>query len=197
MTRMKKTRSPGQIGARKDNRETAEQIKDRKRKAKRKGLAAGSRQNSGEQHQQNAGSKSAQDPRLGSKKPIALVAEPAKGDQSSKPARKAVKEKPVAEKASQAPAAPELTAEQELEQLENNDRLNTLLDKVDAGEKLGKNDAAWLDKTLARHQQLLEELGLLEDEDEDDQPVEGDDLWTRFMDAELDPAQYEDKEDKS
>ena len=195
MTRMKKTRSPGQIGARKDNRETAEQIKDRKRKAKRKGLAAGSRQNSGEQHQHNNGSKSDQDPRLGSKKPIALVSESGKAEKSSKPAKKVVTEKPVAEKAPKMPDAPELTAEQELEQLENNDRLNTLLDKVDAGEKLGKNDAAWLDKTLARHQQLLEELGLLEDED--DEPVEGDDLWTRFMDAELDPAQYEDKEDKS
>jgi len=38
MTRIKKTRTPGQIGARKENRETAEQSKDRKRKAKRKGL---------------------------------------------------------------------------------------------------------------------------------------------------------------
>ncbi|WP_281245918.1 GTPase-activating protein [Oceanisphaera psychrotolerans] len=94
-----------------------------------------------------------------------------------------------------APNVEVLTPEQELEQLENNERLNTLLDRVDAGEKLGKEDAGWLDKTLARHQQLLEELGLLEEDDED--LVEGDDLWTRFMDAEIDPAQYEDKEDKS
>lgn len=195
MTRMKKTRSPGQIGARKDNRETAEQIKDRKRKAKRKGLAAGSRQNSVDQNQHQTGSKSAQDPRLGSKKPIPLVSGSAKAEQSSQPAKQLIAEKPVAEKVRKVPDTPVLTAEQELEQLENNDRLNTLLDKVDAGEKLGKNDAAWLNKTLARHQQLLEELGLLEDED--DEPGEGDDLWTRFMDAELDPAQYEDKEDKS
>ena len=197
MTRIKKTRSPGQIGARKDNRETAEQSKDRKRKAKRKGLAPGSRQNSADQNQQNAGSKTSQDPRLGSKKPIALVpgSVTPRADKSSKPDRKVVADKVVPEKAAKAPEMPELTAEQELEQLENNDRLNTLLDKVDAGEKLSKNDAGWLNKTLARHQQLLEELGLMEDEDQE--PADGDDLWSRFLDAELDPAQYEDKEDKS
>lgn len=89
-----------------------------------------------------------------------------------------------------------LTPEQELEQLESNERLNALLDEVDAGKQLGKEDARWLDSTLARHQQLLEQLGLLDD-DEEEEPLEGDDLWTRFMDAEVDPAQYEDKEDKS
>ncbi|WP_417616834.1 Der GTPase-activating protein YihI [Oceanisphaera sp.] len=197
MTRIKKTRSPGQIGARKDKRETAEQSKDRKRKAKRKGLAPGSRQNSADQNQQQAGSQAARDPRLGSKKPIALIPESAtsKAEQGSQPAKRVAAVRVVAEKEPKAPEMPELTAEQELEQLENNDRLNALLDKVDAGEKLNKKDAEWLDNTLARHQQLLEELGLMEDEDQE--PAGGDDLWSRFMDAELDPAQYEDKEDKS
>lgn len=193
MTRIKKARSPGQIGARKENRETAEQSKDRKRKAKRKGLAPGSRHNTGESGQHHGGTKAPQDPRLGSKKPIALVqgetAKPVKPAQPAKAPRPA-RVTPVIDTDVEA-----LTPEQELEQLENNERLNTLLDKVDAGEKLGKNDAGWLDKTLARHQQLLEELGLLEEDE--DEPAEGDDLWTRFMDADLDPAQYEDKEDKS
>lgn len=193
MTRIKKARSPGQIGARKENRETAEQSKDRKRKAKRKGLAPGSRHNTGEAGKQHSGTKAPQDPRLGSKKPIALVqGETAKVAKPTQPAKapRPAKVTPVIDTDVEA-----LTPEQELEQLENNERLNTLLDKVDAGEKLGKNDAGWLDKTLARHQQLLEELGLLEEDE--DEPAEGDDLWTRFMDADLDPAQYEDKEDKS
>ncbi|MDX1267821.1 MAG: Der GTPase-activating protein YihI [Oceanisphaera sp.] len=193
MTRIKKTRSPGQIGARKENRETAEQSKDRKRKAKRKGLAPGSRHNPGEAGQQHGGTKAPRDPRLGSKKPIALVqGETAKAAKPTQPAKapRPARVTPVIDTDVEA-----LTPEQELEQLENNERLNTLLDKVDAGEKLGKNDAGWLDKTLARHQQLLEELGLLEEDE--DEPAEGDDLWTRFMDADLDPAQYEDKEDKS
>ncbi|WP_298721362.1 Der GTPase-activating protein YihI [uncultured Oceanisphaera sp.] len=196
MTRIKKTRTPGQIGARKESRETAEQSKDRKRKAKRKGLAPGSRHNTGESGQQHGGSKTPRDPRLGSKKPIALVqGETTKVADSSKPAKPAKAPKPARVTPVIDTDVEALTPEQELEQLENNERLNTLLDKVDAGEKLGKNDAGWLDQTLARHQQLLEELGLLEEDEEE--PAEGDDLWTRFMDADLDPAQYEDKEDKS
>lgn len=196
MTRIKKARSPGQIGARKENRETAEQSKDRKRKAKRKGLAPGSRHNTGEAGQHSGGNKAPQDPRLGSKKPIALVqGETTKVADSSKPAKPAKAPRPARVTPVIAADVEALTPEQELEQLENNERLNTLLDKVDAGEKLGKGDAGWLDKTLARHQQLLEELGLLEDDEEE--PAEGDDLWTRFMDADLDPAQYEDEEDKS
>ena len=199
MTRMKKARSPGQIGSRKEGQETAEQSKNRKRKAKRHGLAAGSRQNVAELNPKHTGSKAAQDPRLGSKKPISLLPESAKpkAEKSSKPAKKQQSEKAIAEDvfAEQAPNVSTLTIEQELEQLENDERLNTLLDKVDAGEKLNKNDASWLDKTLARHQQILEELGLLEDDDEES--TEGGDLWSRFMDTELDPAQYEDKEDKS
>lgn len=178
MTRIKKTRTPGQLGARKESRENAEQSRQRKRKAKRKGLAPGSRHNQGGESGGGA-ARVQKDPRLGSKKPVALIKDEAKA---------AVAKVRVAR-----PKA--LTPEQELERLENDERLNTLLDRVDAGEKLGKDDAAWLDQTLARHQQLLEQLGLLGDEDEE--PEEGEDLWTRFMDADLDPAQYQDKEDKS
>jgi hypothetical protein len=176
---MKKTRTPGQLGARKESRENAEQSRERKRKAKRKGLAPGSRHNQGGESGGGGAARVQKDPRLGSKKPVALIKDEAKAA-------------PVVAKVAKLKA---LTPEQELEQLENNERLNTLLDRVDAGEKLGKDDAAWLDQTLARHQQLLEQLGLLDDEDEE--PEEGEDLWTRFMDADLDPAQYQDKEDKS
>ncbi|WP_319782776.1 Der GTPase-activating protein YihI [Oceanisphaera sp. IT1-181] len=206
MTRIKKARSPGAVGVRKDNRETAEQSKERQRKAKRKGLAAGSRQNVPEQSS-HAGEKQApKDPRHGSKKPVTLgvANEPTVEQLQAAAAKKAAKaaNKAAAEQTKVAKVEvlddaelPELTPEQELEQLENDDRLNGLLDQVDAGKKLNKADASWLDKRLARHQQLLEQLGLLDDEDEESE--EGDDLWSRFMDAEFDPAQYEDKEDKS
>ncbi|WP_116474681.1 Der GTPase-activating protein YihI [Zobellella maritima] len=187
MTRIKKTRTPGQIGSRKESRESADQSRERKRKAKRKGLAPGSRHNTESGSGQGGGAKAAQDPRLGSKKPIALI----KGEQ---PAAVAQQARPKAEKVT-VPAL-ELTPEQELEQLENNERLNALLDRVEAGDKLNKDDTLWLDKTLARHQQLLEQLGLL-DEDDTEAGDEPDDLWNRFMDAEFDPAQYQEKKDKS
>ncbi|NHH99187.1 Der GTPase-activating protein YihI [Oceanimonas sp. MB9] len=184
MTRIKKARTPGRIGARKENRETAEQGRERKRKARRKGLTPGSRHNVGSDNQGGKASKAPKDPRLGSRKPVALVQEDATRDTVA--AAKAVAPVKVRK----------LTPEQELDALENDERLNTLLDKVEAGDKLSKDDKVWLDRTLARHQQLLEQLGLLDDEDEDDAEP-GDDLWDRFMDAELDPAQYRDEEDKS
>lgn len=194
MTRMKRTRTPGQVKSSKGTRETQEQSKERRRKAKRKGLAPGSRQNVPELNSKSSGDQAKKDPRLGSKKPIELVPNAKKSAaQTTKP----VKEQGIAKvtKVDDPELQSGLTAEQELEQLESNERLNSLLDAVDAGKKLDKADAAWLDKTLARHQQLLEQLGLL-DEDETE-PAEGDDLWTQFMAAEFDPAQYEDKEDKS
>ncbi|WP_281245917.1 GTPase-activating protein [Oceanisphaera psychrotolerans] len=88
MTRIKKARVPGQIGARKESRENAEQSKDRKRKAKRKGLAPGSRHNPGDAGQQNTGTKAPRDPRLGSKKPIALVPEETSTKRPSLPRRR-------------------------------------------------------------------------------------------------------------
>ena len=184
MTRIKKARTPGRIGARKENRETAEQGRERKRKAKRKGLNPGSRHNVGGDNKGGGVQKAPKDPRLGSRKPVALVQEDAARDTVA-----AVRARPSVK-------ANKLTPEQELEALENDERLNTLLDRVEEGDKLGKEDKAWLDRTLARHQQLLEQLGLL-DEEEDDESQDGDDLWDRFMDAELDPAQYREEEDKS
>lgn len=192
MTRIKKTRTPGQIGSRKESQESADQSRERKRKAKRKGLAPGSRHNTESgSGQGGSGAKAAQDPRVGSKKPIALRPD-------EQPAAVARQPKPKADKAKAPLVEPvaELTLEQELEQLENNERLNELLDRVEQGGKLNKDDTLWLDKTLARHQQLLEQLGLL-DEDDTDTESEPDELWNRFMDAEFDPAQYQEKKDKS
>lgn len=191
MTRIKKNRAPGHTGARKSSQESIQESKARKRKAKRKGLPPGSRHNIEDSAGQQ-GKGPAKDPRLGSKKPIPLVVESKKTKSAAADkASEIAKVTPVDNIESEL-----LTPQQELEQLESNERLNALLDNVDAGKPLGKADAAWLDKTLARHQQLLEQLGLLDDEAEEE-PLEGDDLWTRFMDAEVDPAQYQDKEDKS
>lgn len=184
MTRIKKARTPGRIGARKENRETAEQSRERKRKANRKGLAPGSRHNVEGGTQGGKTQKAPQDPRLGSRKPVALVQEDNTREQA------------VVARARPVPK-PQLTPEQELEALENNERLNTLLDRVEDGDKLSKEDKVWLDRTLARHQQLLEQLGLLDEDEEEGDGEPGDDLWERFMDAELDPAQYREEEDKS
>ena len=117
MSAKQPTRKP--TGKRKESDASAQEGRERKRAAKRKGLKAGSRQQV-EQAGKKSGTKQAKDPRIGSRKPVALIVD----EKRSKPvAPKAVKEKKLV-----------MTPEQELASIENDDRLNDLLDRLDAGE---------------------------------------------------------------
>ena len=66
---------------------------------------------------------------------------------------------------------PEFTPEQELEALENDERLLKLVERHEKGEMLTGKDAKYFNSRIARHQALCEILGI-EDEDEDE--FEGD-----------------------
>ncbi|MFI3244936.1 MAG: Der GTPase-activating protein YihI [Ferrimonas sp.] len=141
MTRIKKSRKVNTNGPARPPREK----KQAEAKAKRKigkGLATGNR-HSGEAVKSGkpADNTAAKDPRLGSKKKIALVVE---GPQS-------------------APSQPRLSPEKELARLENSPRLSLLLDKVEGGELLAAADQFWLDTTLARIAILMDELGIDDD----------------------------------
>jgi ribosome assembly protein YihI (activator of Der GTPase) len=97
-------------GKRKESDASAQEGRERKRAAKRKGLKAGSRQQV-EQAGKKSGSKQAKDPRIGSQAHRAdcrREGQQAGGDQ-------ACKEKRVV-----------MTPEQELASIENDDRLNDL-----------------------------------------------------------------------
>ena len=63
--------------------------------------------------------------------------------------------------------AHDLTA-QELAAIENDERLMDLLDRADAGEVLSGKDAKYFNAKTARHQQLVEELGIVYEDDEDE-----------------------------
>lgn len=131
-------------GKRKESDASAQEGRERKRAAKRKGLKAGSRQQV-EQAGKKSGTKQAKDPRIGSRKPVALIVE----EKSSKPvAPKQIKEKKLV-----------MTPEQELASIENDDRLNDLLDRLDAGETLEATEQAWVDQRVDRYQELMDELG--------------------------------------
>ena len=67
-------------GKRKESDASAQEGRERKRAAKRKGLKAGSRQQV-EQAGKKSGSKQVKDPRIGSRKPIVLIAD----EKGSKP----------------------------------------------------------------------------------------------------------------
>ncbi|ORM62473.1 Der GTPase-activating protein YihI [Pantoea rodasii] len=148
---------------RKSREELNQEARDRKRDKKHSGLKAGNRANpetkgAGKgQGQKNA------DPRTGSKKPVALVA-----DGKTQPEKKpAATVKPKAEKV-------RLTPEEELAKLENDERLDTLLDRLESGETLSAEDQAWLDQTLDRIDELMEALGIALDDGAEDEQAEVD-----------------------
>ena len=64
----------------------------------------------------------------------------------------------------------------ELEQLENNECLNDLLDQLDEGKTLSVEDQKFVDECLIRIEQLMQELGLSEDDEEDSE----EDLYRTF-----------------
>jgi len=181
MSRQKKSRKPGLIGARKasEPRETEQVARERKKLKKRKGLQPGSR------HGQNAGSgkgassktRATSDPRLGSTKPVPLVNTPLGQVKSSDSARPA----PVVTAKAPAAKQPSLSPQQELERLEQDERLNALLDRVDGGEILTDTEQAWLDAQLARHHELMVLLGLEQEEFQED---DEDALLERFTSQE-------------
>lgn len=171
-------------GKRKESDASALEGRERKRAAKRKGLKAGSRQQA--EQASNKNGKQAKDPRIGSRKPVALIVE----EKSGKPvAPKPVKEKKLV-----------MTPEQELAAIENDDRLNDLLDRLDAGETLEAAEQTWVDQRVDRYQELMDELGIIDnDDDEDDgsfddasydepsQPASEEELWDRFTQVDYQP----------
>ncbi|MGL5285301.1 hypothetical protein SAMN05880558_10792 [Aeromonas sp. RU39B] len=164
-------------GGKKESQESALAGRQRKRIAKRKGLKAGSRHSVAD-NGGKSGKKEKKDPRIGSRTPVALIVEA--------PKPQPAKSKPVKEEKKPLP----LTPEQELAMIENDDRLNALMDRLDEGETLSPADQAWVEQQVTRHQQLMEELGLVEedDEDEDDaEPASDDELWDRFLDSDYKP----------
>lgn len=144
---------------RKSREELDKEARDRKRKNKHSGHAPGSRA-SGKGSSQGAQSNNKdKDPRIGSKTPIQL------GEVTAPPVVRPAKvkaEKPVA-----------LTPEAELELLENDERLDALLERLEEGETLSKSDQDWVNTTLDRIDTLMEQLGIAyEDEDEDEEKTD-------------------------
>ncbi|QKJ89103.1 Der GTPase-activating protein YihI [Paramixta manurensis] len=145
---------------RKTREELNQEARNQKRDKKHRGNASGSRANPVVAGQNKGRGAATKDPRIGSKKPIALIAE----DKA-----------PVVKPQPKAKAAPKptLNPQEELAALENDERLDTLLDRLENGETLPASDQAWLDQTLDRIDALMEQLGIdLDDDIEDDEGEE-------------------------
>ncbi|MWP62963.1 Der GTPase-activating protein YihI [Gilliamella sp. Pas-s25] len=138
----------------KSRQEINEESRELKRKRKHKGLPSGSRFNNQDDNKNKNLTNKSKDPRIGSKKPISLVVE------SASNAIKPVKQPK--------PAKTVLSPQQELEQLENDPKLDMLLDLVEQDAKLTKDQQIYLDSKLNRIDELMQELGYSDDDFEDE-----------------------------
>ncbi len=149
MSREKKTKTGingDLIFARKHNRKNEDvEGRLRKKEKKHKGLKTGSRNSEAKQESESKKTQP-RDPRLGSKKKIDLIAA-----SSAKPTKQQRK----------------LSAEKELEMLENDAQLNVLLDRLDNGESLGAGLQKFVDEKLDRIEQLMKQLGIYDEQDDD------------------------------
>ncbi|WP_338559463.1 Der GTPase-activating protein YihI [Erwinia sp. E_sp_B04_7] len=158
-------KKPAAKTKRKTRDETNAEARDRKRDKKHRGNASGSRANPVTTSQKSGGGQANKDPRIGSKKPVALGPATAETQPVKKTAKVA---KPVEEKKVSLSPREELTA------LENDQRLDTLLNRLEKEETLSAEDQAWLDQTLDRIDVLMEELGIALDDDVEDEEAEED-----------------------
>ncbi|MFD2179163.1 Der GTPase-activating protein YihI [Veronia pacifica] len=181
MTRKKRSRKVGSEGpAQYDDRSPSQtELEGRlqKKLKKRKGLKAGSR------HSDTAtlsARKQAEkkDPRHGSKKAVPLI----------------VEKKPHP-KSAEAKKARRLSAEQELEMLENDAQLNVLLDRIENGESLGAGLQGYVDEKLDRIEVLMKQLGIMDESEPEPEKEEtpssskkrtDDDLLAAFENLDID-----------
>ena len=181
MTRHKKTRKPGiGIAPKISRQQLDQQAKEQKRVKKRKGLNSGSRNSAFEANVDTKNNQqSVNDKRHGSKKPIALQAVQEEKHVDFQP-------QVVLKKVDN---TPDLPPEKELEMIESDMRLLDLMDRQDSGEVLQGKDAKYFQRQVKRHQELMDILGIEEEDDEDDTENTLDDFlensqdeWSEWLD---------------
>lgn len=145
MASRKKSRKVGQIGIRSVPKDQRTPKQPSTRVKKHKGNASGSRNSVVLDSTQQSSKSGNRDPRAGSKKPVPLVVENVQ---------------------KKAPKPKYFSPAQELDAIENDKRLATLMDKLDAGNRLSADDQAYVDKLVARHKVLCDLLGIKPEEEE-------------------------------
>ena len=153
-------KNKSKLKPKKTRQEINEESRELKRKRKHKGLPSGSRFNGQDNNQNKKSTNTIKDPRIGSKKPISLLQ---------------TNDSTIKNKVNQ-PQKIKLTPQQELEQLENDNKLDHLLDLVEQGKTLTDDQQSYLDNKLDRIDQLMKQLGIedddLDDDEEFDEPKE-------------------------
>ncbi|MGR5253525.1 Der GTPase-activating protein YihI [Vibrio astriarenae] len=172
MSRTKKARSGGNLDVIVVRNRTQSDVegRERKRLKKRKGLKTGNR-NSDAKSEKAQTQGQQRDPRLGSKKKIPLIVE-------------APKKKSKAER--------RVSAEQELAAIENDAQFLVLLDRLENGEKLGAGLQKYVDQKMDRMEVLMKQLGIYEEDQEEEDFEEEADVVEQPKKASKRPATDED-----
>jgi ribosome assembly protein YihI (activator of Der GTPase) len=179
MTRIKKTRSEKTIGAaKKPLLKQSERLKDNTKK-KGKGRPSGAKANIDgvkvkKTRSSNGSAALLDDHRVGSKKAIELVPQTNAKNLQPKVVVKKVK------------AEPELSIEQQLAQIENDVRLNKLLDAIDEGSEILDKDQAYIEHQTAKHQKLMSLLDSDDDAEEDNETEDKKEAWEQIDSSEFD-----------
>ncbi|MCU7784986.1 Der GTPase-activating protein YihI [Lelliottia amnigena] len=150
---------------RKTREELNQEARDRKRVKKHSGHSAGSRANGSSASGSAAQNSKQKDPRIGSKTPIPL----------------GVTDTPVVKQHKPKSEKPMISPQAELDMLENDERLDALLERLEAGEKLNAEEQKWVDAKLDRIDELMQQLGLSYEDDEDDEEEEKQDDMMRLL----------------
>jgi len=193
MSRSKKSRKPGvgSSGVKKDTTKS-DIVPVEKRLKKIKGKPAGNRRNEAKPLVTTQQSTEKKDPRIGNKTPIDLGQVSAKAPKTAK-VQTDHKAKPTTPS-----VAPIRTIEpehvvdtdalmQELETIEQDERLLSILSKQDDDSEISEADVDFFNAQMDKHQSIRETLGL-EDEDQEE-PAQSssseDDLWDKFDSSDL------------
>ena len=150
MTRQKKSRKPGPLAPSLKPKSMVERVTPEDRVYAGKGRKPGSRFNVQAKAGKNAPASTtgARDPRHGSKQPIALI-------------------KPEQAAAVLSEAQQRAAAEAELAALENDSKLQALLERLENDDDLTAAELKYVDQRTERFEQLAELLGLEVDDDDD------------------------------
>ena len=165
----KPTSAPRSKAPGKQRRKTLEELnleaRDRKNDKKHRGNAAGSRASGTDGASGSNKQKQQKDPRIGSKKPIAL----------------GVTDAPVAKQPKPKSEKPMLSPQAELDMLESDERLDALLERLENDETLSAEDQKWVDAKLDRIDELMQQLGLSYDDEEEEEEEEGKEDMMRLL----------------
>jgi ribosome assembly protein YihI (activator of Der GTPase) len=202
MSRSKKSRKPGGAPTAKPKLSKQELATVEKRVRQKKGKQAGNRQKEALQSNESTDKQSVnKDPRLGNKTPIALgkitaKVEAKKSEVKQEPRIAAVHIAEQTDKQAEI-LAPVLSIEQEIDAIEQDEKLQDILTKQEDDIALTEDEVDYYNDLMDRHEQLsaeIDEDDSEENEEESDSDSE-DDLWDK-LDRSIDNSDFSDFDEK-